>query len=216
MKWKDARYSKTWIQRSTPTQMFASMKVCQEKKSQGQICVNNFRRRRQCPSNYVLWTEENQFWLPGLNVRDAMELVFFPFTGFYDYSVSRIQWRLISIFRLSWRAELQLPFSPGKEYIVQYQVPEEQSLNRHDWEIIKLWTDHKVKLKLTLLSSRMVSYLTKTNQQPRAKEIWNMRWEKEYFCWALNLMPRSSVTWNLPSIHLTHRGALSPSHQTRT
>ena len=44
-------------------------------KTQEEKCVSNHQRKGNCPSNYVLWTERNQFWLPGLNVENAISLV---------------------------------------------------------------------------------------------------------------------------------------------
>ena len=39
------------------------------------ICDENSERTLNCPSNQILWTEDNQFWLPNLHVEDALELV---------------------------------------------------------------------------------------------------------------------------------------------
>ena len=35
----------------------------------------NQERATNCPSNYVLWTQKNQFWLPSLSVLDYLKLV---------------------------------------------------------------------------------------------------------------------------------------------
>ena len=37
------------------------------------MAENEFRRT-ECKSNYVVWTEENQFWLPIIDVKDDLEL----------------------------------------------------------------------------------------------------------------------------------------------
>ena len=91
MKWEDQRYRKHWI----PGRGIVNQKMCKQEgekegdkkggkqggkegekgEKKGDKCVNNLKRKQQCPSNYVLWTEENQFWLPGLNVEDALDLV---------------------------------------------------------------------------------------------------------------------------------------------
>ena len=42
-------------------------------------CVDNSNRTSQCPSNYVSWTDKDDFWLPRLNVEDALELVAIKF-----------------------------------------------------------------------------------------------------------------------------------------
>ena len=68
MKWEDQRYGKHWI----PGRGFINEKEGEKK---GEKRVNNMKRNQQCPSHYVLWTEENHFWLPGLNVEDALDLV---------------------------------------------------------------------------------------------------------------------------------------------
>ena len=39
-------------------------------------CVDNSNRTSQCPSNYVTWKDEDQFWLPGFHVDNALELVY--------------------------------------------------------------------------------------------------------------------------------------------
>ena len=38
-------------------------------------CKKNWKRPWKCPSNYVQWTEENQFWLPHVNVWQDIALV---------------------------------------------------------------------------------------------------------------------------------------------
>ena len=45
-------------------------------KSYDKACENNWRRRRQCPSNHVLWNETNPLWLPFLDVEDVLEVVY--------------------------------------------------------------------------------------------------------------------------------------------
>ena len=36
----------------------------------------NERRKTECPSNYVVWNEDNQFWVPNFFVWDTIETVF--------------------------------------------------------------------------------------------------------------------------------------------
>ena len=40
-------------------------------------CVDNSPRLSECPSNRVIWNEDNvhAFWVPGLDVEDALKLV---------------------------------------------------------------------------------------------------------------------------------------------
>ena len=40
-------------------------------------CKDNKKRATKCPSNYVLWTTNDEFWLPLLGVEDALNLVAF-------------------------------------------------------------------------------------------------------------------------------------------
>ena len=38
-------------------------------------CAQNLEREFVCPTSDVFWWEENQYWLPRLDVRNALELV---------------------------------------------------------------------------------------------------------------------------------------------
>ena len=68
MRWKDERYSLLW----TPDNEDVTREVCKNAKEN---CTHNWNRTFECPSNDVLWTERNQFWVPGQNVEDTLELV---------------------------------------------------------------------------------------------------------------------------------------------
>ena len=38
-------------------------------------CVSNSQRLSHCPSKSVIWNEDDLFWVPGLDVEDALEVV---------------------------------------------------------------------------------------------------------------------------------------------
>ena len=73
MRWEDKRYNDA----CTESQMGLGKNLGKGKNMTlvTHRCVDNSNRTSQCPSNYVTWKDEDQFWLPGFHVDNALELV---------------------------------------------------------------------------------------------------------------------------------------------
>ena len=77
LEWEDDRYMVECPQMEEVARQRALRRGDQteDKEKEDKPCVDNSQRLSRCPSNSVIWNEDNQFWVPGLDVEDALEVV---------------------------------------------------------------------------------------------------------------------------------------------